>query len=212
MGDNKDVVPYLGGLYSLNYRELEAASPEFWKIRLQATVQAILAALGKRAPTVFFLEDLHWADPSFVELLRRACLEMRQPAVVLCVYRPTFTLFNSHQLSSLGNVYHEIRLKDLSLSDAQHMLESLLKTDGIPSDLKQLVQSKAEGNPFYLEELVNTLIDSATGNSREPLLNLIYPPRCMALFPAGLIGWRLRPDAFCKRPRSSAGLFFSKSS
>jgi class 3 adenylate cyclase len=162
MGDNKDVVPYLGGLYSLNYRELEAASPEFWKTRLQETVQAILAALGKRAPSVFFLEDLHWADPSFVELLRRACLEMRQPAVVLCVYRPTFTLFNSHQLSSLGNVYHEIRLKDLSLSDAQHMLESLLKTDGIPSDLKRLVQSKAEGNPFYLEEMVNTLIDSTT--------------------------------------------------
>jgi class 3 adenylate cyclase/tetratricopeptide (TPR) repeat protein len=162
IGNNEDMVPYLGGLYSLSYQELEEVSPEFWKTRLQEAIQAILTALAKRAPTVFFLEDLHWADPSFVELLRRTCLEMRQPAVVLCVYRPTFSLFTSHQLSSLGKLYHEIRLQDLSLSDAQQMLESLLKTERIPSELKRLVQSKAEGNPFYLEELVNTLIESDT--------------------------------------------------
>ncbi|MBW1821424.1 MAG: hypothetical protein JRI92_06620 [Deltaproteobacteria bacterium] len=162
IGIDKNMVTYLGGLYSLDYQQLEDVSPEFWKIRLQEAIQAILAALAKRAPTVFFLEDLHWADPSFVELLRRACLEMRQPAVVLCAYRPILNLFTSHQLSSLGKLHHEIRLQDLSLSDAQEMLESLLKTESIPSELKQLVQSKAEGNPFYLEELVNTLIESDT--------------------------------------------------
>jgi tetratricopeptide (TPR) repeat protein len=42
------------------------------------------------------------------------------------------------------------------------MLESLLKTGSIPSDLKQFVQNKAEGNPFYLEELINSLIESET--------------------------------------------------
>ncbi|MCK4829649.1 hypothetical protein KA005_78725, partial [bacterium] len=51
-------------------------------------------------------------------------------------------------------------LQDLSLSDAQDMLASLLKTESIPSELKKLVQKKTEGNPFYLEELVNTLIES----------------------------------------------------
>ena len=40
------------------------------------------------------------------------------------------------------------------------MLESLLKTENIPSDLKRWVQTKAEGNPFYLEELINSLIES----------------------------------------------------
>ena len=42
------------------------------------------------------------------------------------------------------------------------MLESLLETETIPSDLKHFVQNKAEGNPFYLEELVNSLIESET--------------------------------------------------
>jgi tetratricopeptide (TPR) repeat protein len=146
----------------LSYPEVEEVSPEFWKSHLQEAIRAILTALAGKSPTVFFLEDLHWADPSFVELLQRACLEIQQPAIVLCIYRPTFSLFSSHQASSIGKLYHEIHLKDLSLSDTQNMLESLLQTNSIPSDLKQLVQGKAEGNPFYLEELINSLIDSET--------------------------------------------------
>ena len=80
--NHKDVVSYVGGLYSLSYPEVEEVSPEFWKSRLQESISAILTALAIRAPTVFFLEDLHWADPSFVELLRRFCLEI--PTVGYC--------------------------------------------------------------------------------------------------------------------------------
>ena len=159
-GNSKEMVPFIGNLYALPYPELKDVSAELWKHRLEEAVQAILTALAKRAPTVFFLEDLHWADRSFVDLLRRALLELRQPAIVLCVYRPPFSLFTSHHLTSVSKVYHEIRLQDLSLSDAQDMLRSLLKTENIPSELKRWVQNKTEGNPFYLEELINTLIES----------------------------------------------------
>jgi class 3 adenylate cyclase/tetratricopeptide (TPR) repeat protein len=162
VGNQEDVIPYVGGLYSLSYPEAKDVSPEFWKSRLQAATLVILTALAERAPTVFFLEDLHWADPSFVEFLRRACLEIRQPAIVLCAYRPTFSLFTGHQVSNIGKNYHDIQLQNLSLSVAQNMLASLLKTETIPPDLKRWVQSKAEGNPFYLEELVNSLIESET--------------------------------------------------
>jgi len=165
VGKKQDMISYVGGLYSLRYSEVEDVSPEFWKSHLQEAIQAIFEALAKKAPTVFFMEDLHWADPSFVELLRRvcfACLGFRQPAIFLCAYRPTFSLFTSHQLSGISQLYHEIRLEDLSLSDAQDMLESLLKAKRLPSELRRLVQRKAEGNPFYLEELVNSLIESET--------------------------------------------------
>ena len=162
VGKREDIIPYVGSLYSLSYPEAEDVSPEFWKSRLHAAVATILSSLSKKAPTIFFLEDLHWADPSFIELLRQVCIEIREPMIVLCVYRPTFSLFNSHQQSGVGTLYHEIQLQDLSLSDAQEMLESLLDTRDIPSDLKRLVQSKAEGNPFYLEEMVNSLIDSGS--------------------------------------------------
>jgi class 3 adenylate cyclase/tetratricopeptide (TPR) repeat protein len=162
VSNQQDIIPYVGHLYSLNYPEVDDISPEHWKSRLQTAILAILSALADKAPTVFFLEDLHWADPSFVELLRRACLEIRQPVIVLCAYRPTFSLFTGHQVSNIGNYYHDIQLQNLSLSVAQNMLASLLKTETIPPDLKHWVNSKAEGNPFYLEELVNSLIESDT--------------------------------------------------
>jgi len=157
-----DVIPYVAQLYSLSYPEANDISPEHWKSNLQMAILTILSALADKAPTVFFLEDLHWADPSFVDLLRRACIEIRQPAIVLCAYRPTFSLFTGHQVSNIGENYHDIQLQNLSLSVAQNMLASLLKTETIPPDLKHWVNSKAEGNPFYLEELVNSLIESDT--------------------------------------------------
>jgi len=156
------IVPYIGSLYSLSYPEIEEVSPEFWKSRLRDALQMILTALSRRGPTIYFLEDLHWADPSFVELLRHILLELRQPAIVLCVYRPVFNLFTTEQERSVAKVYHEIRLQDLSSSEAQGMLESLLNTDRIPSHLRRFVKDKAEGNPFYLEELVNSLIETET--------------------------------------------------
>jgi len=159
--DKKEsVVPFVGSLYSLRYPEIEDVSPEFWKSRLQNAIQSILSGLAKKVQTIFFLEDLHWADPSFVELLRNALKEIREPAIVICAYRPSFSLFTGHQIGSMGRVYQEIRLQDLSLSEAKDMLESLLGTESIPSDLKRFVQAKAEGNPFYLEELINSLIES----------------------------------------------------
>jgi class 3 adenylate cyclase/tetratricopeptide (TPR) repeat protein len=162
VGKKESIVPFVGSLYSLRYPEVEDVSPEFWKFRVQDAIKTVLSSVAKKAPTIFLHEDLHWADPSFVELLRKALMEIRQPAIVLCAYRPTFSLFTSHQISSMGKIYQEIRLQDLSSSEAQDMLESLLKTGNIPSDLKRFVQNKAEGNPFYLEELINSLIESET--------------------------------------------------
>jgi tetratricopeptide (TPR) repeat protein len=163
IGKKDGIVPYLGSLFAIRYPEAEDISPELWKIQLQEAVRTFFSALVQRAPTIFCLEDLHYADPSFVELLRHVLLNTWKPAVVLCVYRPMFNLFTSQELAgSLGKIYREIRVEDLSPSEAKKMLESLLKTESIPTYLIQLVQDKAEGNPFYLEELVNSLIESGT--------------------------------------------------
>jgi class 3 adenylate cyclase/tetratricopeptide (TPR) repeat protein len=162
IGKKQDVLPYVGSLYSLNYPEVEGVSPEFWKSRLQEAIHEILAALTQRGPTIICLEDLHWADPSSMSLLRFLLSEFRYPALFLCIYRPPLSLFTGHELSGMGKLYQEIRLQDLSLSEAQEMMESLLKTETIPSELRGFIQEKVEGNPFYLEEMINALIDSGT--------------------------------------------------
>jgi class 3 adenylate cyclase/tetratricopeptide (TPR) repeat protein len=174
-GKKEDVVPYVGSLYALSYAEIEGVSPEFWKSRLQEAIQRILAALTRRGPTVICLEDLHWADPSSLDLLRFLLSEFRHPALFLCVYRLPFSLFTSHELSGLGEFYREIKLQDLSPSETQDMVESLLKTKTIPLELKRFVQEKAEGNPFYLEEVINSLIESGTLTSENGGWKLTRP-------------------------------------
>jgi len=159
VGHKEGVLPYLGSLYALDYPEAEQVSPELWKSRLKEVVQTILSALSQRMPTIICLEDLHWADPSFMELLRFVLSEFKYPVLFICLYRPSISLFTSHQLSGLRLKYHEIQLHDLSLSEAQSMLESLLKAKDIPRDLWRYAQEHVGGNPFYLEEVTNALID-----------------------------------------------------
>ena len=162
LGKKADVIPYIGSLFSLRYPEIEGMSPDSWKYHLQKAAQEILSALTQRAPTVICLEDLHWSDPSSLELFRLLLTQTRHPVLFLCVYRPYINLFTGHQLGVFGDLYQEITLHDLSSSEMQEMLESLLKTKTIPPDLNKFIQQNIEGNPFYLEEVVNSLIESET--------------------------------------------------
>jgi class 3 adenylate cyclase/tetratricopeptide (TPR) repeat protein len=161
--DNKeDIVPYVGSLYELKYPEIEGLSPEFWKSGLQKAIQDIVLGLTRKGPTIFCFEDLHWADPSSIDLLHYLLSNFRYPAILLCVYRPVFSLFTSHQVNSIGKIYEEIQLLGLSPTEVHNMVESLLKTKSIPFELKGFVQKKVEGNPFFLEEVINSLIESET--------------------------------------------------
>ena len=160
LGERKDLIPYVGSLYSLKYPEIEGVSPEYWKAHLHEAIQLIWPISAGRSPTVICIEDLHWADPSSVELLRNILSDFRHPAIFLCIYRPSFSLFTSHQANAIKS-YHEIRIQDLSPTDAQSMVESLLKTEAIPADLKKFIREKVEGNPFYLEEVINSLLETA---------------------------------------------------
>ncbi len=140
---------------------MEKVPPEQWKAKLHEAINLILANLCRRAPTVICIEDLHWADPSSVELLRNILIDLKYPVIFLCIYRPTFNLFTSHQAGSIKS-YREIRLQDLTPTDAQNMVESLLNTKTIPKQLQMFVRDKTEGNPFYLEEVINSLIETDT--------------------------------------------------
>jgi len=195
ISDRSDLIPYLGSLYSIKYPEIETVSPEYWKLKLHEAVQMILSALARRSPAVICLEDLHWADPSSIELLRLILKDLRLPALFLCAYRPPFNLFTAHELAGLGHVYQEIRLQDLSSSDAQTMVESLLRADHIPSELQRFIQTKVEGNPFYLEEVINALIESGTlvrdngnWNLTKPILEANIPSTIQGVISARLDG------------------------
>jgi class 3 adenylate cyclase/tetratricopeptide (TPR) repeat protein len=167
VGAREDVAPYLGSLLSLNYPEAAGVSPDFWKSRLYRAVQAILKAQTQKAPTVICLEDLHWADSSFLDFLHSTHMQQRPSAITLCTYRPPLKMFSRQEISLMGEAYQEVHLQDLSLEETQEMVESILKTTEIPEELRQYIQEKVGGNPFYLEEMLNSLTESGTLLRRE---------------------------------------------
>jgi class 3 adenylate cyclase/tetratricopeptide (TPR) repeat protein len=160
VGEKQDIVTCLAGLFSLSYQETDDVGPETWKRRLHNAIYEIINAMANQAQTVVCLEDLHWSDPSSLELIHFIISEFRYPLTLICVHRPSLKLFSADQLRALGETHQEIQLQDLSQSDTQIMVQSLLNTEQIPSDLGWFVQEKVGGNPFYLEEVIHSLIES----------------------------------------------------
>jgi ABC-type oligopeptide transport system substrate-binding subunit/class 3 adenylate cyclase len=113
-----------------------------------------------RAPTVIILEDIHWADDSSLDLLDHlvgAVPDMR--LLVTCLARPT--LFERRPSWGEGREIHtQVNLKPLSRRASRALVgEILQKAEGVPRELRDLIVEGAEGNPFYVEELIKMLIE-----------------------------------------------------
>ena len=160
LGKGSKSAHYIGSLFSIEYSEIKEVSPEYWKDRLYAAISDVLKALTAAAPTVICLEDMHWADPSTMELVRKLVSNLSDPLMVICIYRPVITIFTDFEINTLPIDYTELRLRELSPSESQDMICSLLNADQIPKELRGFIRDSIDGNPFYVEELINALIDS----------------------------------------------------
>jgi class 3 adenylate cyclase/tetratricopeptide (TPR) repeat protein len=167
VGPHKNIEACIGTLHGFNYSETEGMSPELWDTHLYEAVLKIMSASAYKGKTIFCMEDLHWADNSTIRLLRNILPRFRYPSILLCSYRPPFALLTAHQLKSMGRIHQEIHLKELSLSESQDMMTSLLRTDMIPIQLRQFIKERTEGNPFYIEEMINSLLESNLLENRD---------------------------------------------
>jgi class 3 adenylate cyclase/tetratricopeptide (TPR) repeat protein len=160
LGDTMDEIPIIENLYGLENDATDGMSPEIWQQRLTNTIVRLLSAIARKKPTVFCIEDLHWADTPAVEMLRQIVTDFRNQAILICTFRPPFSFFAGHKLGAFQHMYREIRLGELSFSESQDLVVSLLNAGTMPTHLLQLIRERAEGNPFYLEEMINALVDA----------------------------------------------------
>jgi predicted ATPase len=102
---------------------------------------------------VLVIEDLHWIDGASEEFLKTLVDSVPAlRALIIFTYRPGFA-------SAFGERSYFTRIFPAALSadDSARMAAAVLATDGLPDELRALVAAKAEGNPFYVEELVKSL-------------------------------------------------------
>jgi class 3 adenylate cyclase len=115
-----------------------------------------LGEITSERPTIVLIEDVHWADEQLLDLLERLVGETRGPLLLIVTARPEM----SDQRPGWGARVHgtSVRLEALSAEDAVRMLDELLGGT-LPPGLREVVVQRAEGNPFFVEELLATLID-----------------------------------------------------
>jgi class 3 adenylate cyclase/tetratricopeptide (TPR) repeat protein len=149
-------------LFTLSGDNAPYIPPESWKIQLRQTLVRMIERQCRIKTTLICIEDLHWADPSTVDLLKKMINETHLPVFFLISYRPEATNFGPGQLSS--EYYHRqlIRLEDLPPEKSEEMARSLLRSDRVPSRLLGFISDQLSGNPFFLEEAVNSLVDEGT--------------------------------------------------
>jgi predicted ATPase/class 3 adenylate cyclase/ribosomal protein L40E len=123
-------------------------------------LREFLAATAALAPTVLFMEDIHWADDSSLDAIQDvAKAALNQRLLMICLARPL--LFERRPLWGQGEAFHQrLELNPLSEQQSRLLVEEILqKVENIPATLRQLVVSRAEGNPLYVEELIKMLIE-----------------------------------------------------
>ncbi|MFL6257491.1 MAG: protein kinase domain-containing protein, partial [Pyrinomonadaceae bacterium] len=116
--------------------------------------------IARELPVVLYLDDIHWADDGsldFIDYLALHCAH--DPVMLLCLARPG--LLERRPAWGEGRERHtRLTLQPLSKKESRQLVEEILRrAHGVPTELRELVVGGAEGNPFYVEELIKMLID-----------------------------------------------------
>jgi class 3 adenylate cyclase/predicted ATPase len=131
-------------------------SPQRQRQKTLETIIAILLELAERQPVLFILEDLHWADPTTLELLNLV-LDQTPTAslLVLLTCRPHFQPAWHHR-----SYLSEITVNRLSHAQVEQIVAGI--TDGkiFPAEVLQQIIEKADGVPLFVEEMTKAILES----------------------------------------------------
>lgn len=120
-------------------------------------VRSFLELLARRRPTILLLDDLQWADRALLEIVHDIHEWVSDaPLLLLCLCRPELTAGSPAESHTLGEV---VRLEPLSDQNTHRLVRNLLEEAEIPAALSARVIEIAEGNPLFVEQLLEKLVD-----------------------------------------------------
>jgi len=134
----------------------DALDPPQRRQRILEAVKRLLLRESQVQPLLLLFEDLHWMDSESQALLDSLIESLPTARVLLLVsYRPEY----QHPWGS-KTYYTQLRIDPLPSQTAEELLTALLGQDGTLEPLKRALIERTEGNPFFLEESVQTLVET----------------------------------------------------
>jgi class 3 adenylate cyclase len=120
--------------------------------------RSLLGSMAQDAPLIVVIEDLHWADEALLEVLAELADRLNAPVMFLATARPELLQARSDWGGGRRS-YSSVSIDPLTHAESSELLSSLLDGAPIADNLRELVLGKAEGNPFFMEEILRHLID-----------------------------------------------------
>jgi class 3 adenylate cyclase/tetratricopeptide (TPR) repeat protein len=164
-GDLYWTLPFVRHLLSLSVGDPAVAEMDAVTRRAE-TVRALHARIVREAresPVIFVVEDLHWLDADSAEFL--AFLSDSIPAsrvLLVFTHRPGY----AHPFGDRS--YHtRIALQTLNVGEMSTMAGSILEAEALPEEVRGLITGKADGNPFFVEEVTKSLLEAGILRLRE---------------------------------------------
>jgi class 3 adenylate cyclase/tetratricopeptide (TPR) repeat protein len=160
LGDElRPILPYLRYFLAVDPGDaiVRTMDPQLRRAELFAALRRLLVRAAEVRSQVLVFEDLHWVDKA-TEAFLLAIADSIPSSRVLCLftYRPGY-------VQPFGDrTYHtRLALPPLSTQDSVQMAQALLATEQLPVALQTLIIQKAEGNPFFVEEVVKSLQETS---------------------------------------------------
>jgi predicted ATPase len=156
----EESIPLLAPLFSLPLSEdrypLLYLSPQRQRQKMLETIVAILLELAECQPVLFIVEDLHWTDPSTLELLN-LLLDQIPTAALLTILtcRPTFQPSWSHR-----SYLTEITVNRLSPAQVEQLVTRMTDGKTVPQEVLQQIIAKTDGVPLFVEEITKAILES----------------------------------------------------
>jgi len=165
-----DVLPFLEALLGEAPAWVAGLSGESLQRGIVESVKGLLHDLARRGPVAVALEDVHWADHASLNLAHRL-LPVTEAAPILLTL--TSRSEKGHPSQGLlrralaAGRAQELRLYSLIQGADRELLATLIGEDILPEAVERQILEQAGGNPFYLEEIVRSLVDSGALRRQE---------------------------------------------
>src|ERR671932_181585 len=181
----------------------------FWGAR------KLVCALARERPLVAVFDDVHWAEPTFLDLVEHLTDSIHDaPVLLVCPSRPD--VLERREGWADGPRARRLRLEPLSQAETERVVEHLLGTVEVAPEARARIVEASEGNPLFAEQLLAMLVDggylareNGSWRATRDLSELDVPPTIHALLAARLD--HLEPEGRAVvEPASVVGLVFPK--
>lgn len=164
--DRTDLASVIAHLLSIplgDQANLPTLTPQQIKNKTVAALLEMILSLSAKRATLCMFEDVHWIDPSTLELLELAMSRVdRAPAMIVASFRPEFC----HSWSARGSVTSH-SLGRLSRSEVTRMIRGLSGEGNLSQNILDQIVEKADGVPLFIEELTTSTVMTPVKNGHQ---------------------------------------------